>query len=105
MQYDNKDVYSGSWSGGKKEGRGTFIFFKTGQKFVGEWRKGQMVSGKWVYPNGTCFSGTFDNNKPKGAGEWSFANGNKVEGTYKQTMRVDVDDFKLTWKTTGDITA
>lgn len=105
MQYNNKDVYSGSWVCGKKEGRGTFIFFETKQKFVGDWRKGTMVTGKWAYPNGTSFVGSFDNNKPKGKGEWSFANGNKVEGCYKQTMRVDVDDYKLSWKTTGDITA
>lgn len=64
-----------------------------------------MVSGKWVYPNDTFFQGQFDNNKPKGKGEWNFANGNKIQGVYKQTMRVDVDDYKLSWSTTGDITA
>jgi radial spoke head protein 1 len=87
MQYANQDVYSGSWSNGCKEGKGTFIFFKTGEKYVGEWRKGKMVSGEWVYPNGTCFKGNFDNNKPKGAGVWSFVNGNKVEGCYKQSVK------------------
>ncbi len=35
MTYLNKDVYSGSWSNGKKDGQGTYIFFQTGEKYVG----------------------------------------------------------------------
>ena len=69
-----------------------------------------MVSGQWIYPNGSCFKGAFDNNKPKGAGKWDFANGNTVEGYYKQLHAADMpveqnDDIKLSWTTTGDITA
>ena len=35
MTYLNKDVYSGSWANGKKDGQGTYIFFETGEKYVG----------------------------------------------------------------------
>ena len=83
LKYGNNDVYSGQWANGCKEGKGTYIFFKTGQKYTGEWRKGQMVNGQWFYPNGTFFSGNFDNNMPKGAGQWNFKDGNKVQGCYK----------------------
>ena len=55
MTYANKDVYSGSWKDGKKSGQGTYIFFQTGMKYVGQWAGGAMVSGQWKYPNGTYF--------------------------------------------------
>ena len=77
-------------------------------KYVGTWKAGQMVKGKWIYPNGTCFEGNFDNNQPKGHGKWNFVNGNCVSGQYSQIKRADVDPenvIKLSWKTTCDITA
>ena len=70
--YQNKDVYSGQWVKGKKEGKGTYVFFSTGMKFVGIWKLGQMQTGRWQYPNGTFYEGTFDSNKPKGSGKWNF---------------------------------
>ena len=53
--YKNKDIYSGNWAQGEKDGKGSFIFERTGQKYVGLWIKSQMVSGKWVYENGSYF--------------------------------------------------
>ena len=64
-----------------------------------------MVSGKWLYPNGSYFKGNFENNQPKGVGQWHFLNGNVVEGAYTQTKRVETGDpnqIKLTWKTFTD---
>ena len=60
--YKNGDIYSGQWVEGKKEGQGTYIFFETGMKYVGTFKAGQMVKGKWLYKNGSCFEGNFDNN-------------------------------------------
>ena len=62
-----------------------------------------MVSGQWLYPNGSFFQGNFENNQPKGTGQWHFKNGNVVEGCYTQTKRVDDahGDTKLSWKTTS----
>ena len=77
-------------------------------KYVGMFKNGQLVSGKWLYPNGTYFEGNFDNNQPKGPGKWVFANGNVVCGDYHQIKRADVSQdnlIKLSWKTTSDITA
>ena len=106
MTYTNKDVYSGNWANGKKDGQGTYIYFKTGEKYVGNFKNGQLVRGKWIYPNGSNFEGNFGHNQPKGAGTWSFANGNKVEGIYTQMTRADVEGnlIKLSWRTTSDIT-
>jgi len=45
MIYETKDIYSGYWKGGKKDGQGTYIFKQTGMKYVGAWKAGQMVKG------------------------------------------------------------
>lgn len=76
--YPNKDVYSGKWVNGKKDGHGTYVFNATAMKYVGEWFEGKFLTGRWVYPNGTYYEGQFQNNKPKGAGTWNLANGNKL---------------------------
>ena len=83
MTYKNNDLYSGSWKDGEKDGKGTYVFEKTGQKYQGIFMKGQMISGEWIYPNGTNYRGNFDNNKPKGKGTWTFENGNIVAGAYQ----------------------
>ena len=82
MIYVNKDIYSGQWKNGKKDGQGTYIFNDTGMKFVGLFKGGNLTNGKWTYPNGTFFEGNFDNNQPKGEGKWNFENGNVVKGVY-----------------------
>ena len=51
-------------------------------KYVGTFKAGKLESGKWLYPNGSYFEGSFDNNKPKGVGMWNFENQNKVQGLY-----------------------
>ena len=107
MTYTNQDVYSGTWKDGLKHGQGTYVFYSTGMKFVGNWVKGKIAQGEWRYPNGTKFVGKFDNNKPKGKGKWIFINGNVVEGEYNQKKHAHIDqgdDIKLTWKTLSDIT-
>ena len=107
MKYDNGDIYSGNWKNGKKDGPGTYIFDQTKMKFIGKFAAGQMVEGKWIYPNGSYFEGQFDNNQPKGEGKWHFANGNVVGGIYRQTNKVDsakADEIQLNWKTTSDLT-
>ena len=72
MIYVNGDIYSGMWKNGKKDGQGTYIFEATKMKFVGNFKAGKLTEGKWQYPNGSYFSGRFDNNQPKGHGEWHF---------------------------------
>jgi hypothetical protein len=62
MTYVNKDVYSGNWRGGQKNGQGTYVFEATKMKFVGKWNMGEIESGQWKYPNGTYFQGIFNKN-------------------------------------------
>lgn len=56
-------------------------------KMQGEWVKGEIANGKWIYPNGVYFEGEFKNNKPSGHGTWHFANGNTLEGTFSQQAK------------------
>ena len=83
MHYINGDIYSGMWKSGKKDGKGTYIFEQTKMKFIGMFKAGKLCDGKWIYPNGSYYEGSFDNNQPKGDGKWNFANGNVVAGQYK----------------------
>ena len=90
--YPNGDVYSGWWKFGEKEGTGTYSFKSTGMKIFGQWKNGQCDQGKWIYPNGMYFEGTFENNKPKGQGKWHFKNGNVLDGTYEQKPKSAEDE-------------
>ena len=58
------------------------------------------MNGRWIFPNGTYYEGSFSNNKPNGKGVWVFVNGNKVNGNYKQTVipNEDPDDKKVNIK-------
>ena len=85
--YPNGDVYSGWWKFGDKEGTGTYKSKASGMKMQGEWVKGEIANGKWIYPNGVYFEGEFKNNKPSGHGTWHFANGNTLEGTFSQQAK------------------
>ena len=85
--YPNGDVYSGWWKFGDKEGTGTYIFKSTGMKLFGQWKQEKIISGRWIYPNGVYYEGTFENNKPSGKGKWVFKNGNVLDGNYEQKKK------------------
>jgi radial spoke head protein 1 len=90
--YPNGDVYSGWWRFGEKEGTGTYLSKQTNMKMFGDWTAGNIKSGRWVYPNGIYFEGSFENNKPIGEGTWNFKNGNKLEGAYSQKPKEAGED-------------
>ena len=92
--YTNGDTYSGWWKFGEKEGTGCYHFKETGMKLYGDWTAGSITKGKWIYPNGMYFEGSFENNKPKGTGKWVFKNGNELEGEYEQKPK-EVDDDEV----------
>ena len=90
--YKNGDVYSGWWTYGDKQGYGTYVFKETGMKMCGDWDKGNLQTGQWIYPNGVYFEGKFSNNKPQGEGMWYFRNGNSLKGTFEQKPKVKNED-------------
>lgn len=92
FQYCNGDAYIGQWKEGKKHGSGTYACAADGTKLKGEWAKGQIQSGQWIFPNGAFFSGKFRYNKPLGKGVWVFPNGNQLMGEYKQKELVGEEE-------------
>ncbi|CAE8737629.1 unnamed protein product [Polarella glacialis] len=92
FSYVNGDVYVGQWKEGKKHGNGSYVYAKDGTKLVGEWEGGKIVSGRWIFPNGTFYSGKFRYNKPFGKGAWVFSNGNQLAGDYHQKEQVTEED-------------
>jgi len=68
---------------------------------------GEIKTGKWVFPNGVCFEGKFEKNRPKGEGVWHFTNGNKVKGEFNHTTAENPEGepiTKINWTTNHDIT-
>lgn len=113
FKFSNGDIYSGQWKNNLKHGKGTYIVndckLEENQymKIVGEWENGEITSGKWLFPNGTYFEGSFEKNLPKGEGNWVFENGNKNNGIYKHSeARIGNKgeiSTKLTWTTKEEI--
>ena len=70
---------------------------------MGEWINGEIISGKWLFPNGTYFEGHFEKNKPKGVGVWCFINGNKIVGEFNHSQVEDLESgetfTKINWAT------
>lgn len=106
-----KDVYSGFWKYGEKHGFGTYTFYDSKLKLSGEWEKGKLLKGKWIFPNGIFWEGNFKNNKPVDIGVWHFPNNNTVKGEFKQIEDEEAEPnpdtgekpIKLTWRTVADV--
>lgn len=47
-------------------------------KLIGVWEENKIIEGKWIFPNGTFYSGQFKDNKPNGDGVWSINTGNNL---------------------------
>ncbi len=67
---------------------------------------GEIISGKWIFPNLTYFEGNFEKNKPKGLGFWCFKNGNKIQGEFNHSQVEDPETgnpyTKIKWMTTQE---
>jgi hypothetical protein len=111
--FGNGDIYSGSWVNGKKHGKGTYIVNSCKlegnnyMKIVGNWEFGEIITGKWIFPNKTQYEGDFEKNLPKNKGHWTFINGNELSGEYNHTEAYNQDlkeiQTKLTWKSDENI--
>ena len=93
--YANGDVYSGGWAKGVKQGHGTFLVARDESQLVGQWEKGAMVSGKWVWKDGTSWHGPFKASSPLGHGIFYFPNGTVQEGDYVQEGDKENPDAEL----------
>ena len=69
-------------------------------KLVGNWQDNHITEGRWIFPNGTFYQGSFVNDKPNGDGRWYFQNGNTLDGVYQQEIipNEDPDEKKINMK-------
>lgn len=99
--YANGDIYSGAWVNGVKAGEGTFLCAADESQLVGTWDKGAMVTGKWVWKDGTSWHGPFKASQPLGRGVFYFPNGMLQEGEYVQEGDAEdpeAGELKTTWR-------
>ncbi len=100
----NGDIYSGSWKAGVKQGEGQMMYAKDESQLVGSWHKGHMVTGKWIWKDGTSWHGPFKNSQPLGRGIFYFPNGMVQEGEYVTEGEPEEGDdaaLKTVWKGGG----
>lgn len=113
FNYANGDIYSGSWKNNLKHGKGTYIVNacklegNNYMKIVGNWDRGEIINGKWLFPDNTSYEGLYEKNLPKSYGTWSFSNGNLNIGEYKHSEARDLAtkqiQTKLTWSSKEEI--
>ena len=100
----NGDIYSGSWKAGVKSGEGTLMYAKDESQLVGTWAKGAMVTGKWIWKDGTSWHGPFKASQPLGRGVFYFPNGLMQEGEYVtvgEAEEGEEGELKTQWKAAG----
>ena len=119
----NGNKYVGEWQNGKTNGQGTKTWKKYGGKYVGEmkddlehgygimkWRNGDKYEGQWkkgiangegiiIYgPNskipGARYKGQIKDGKMHGEGKYVFANGEILEGIFKNDVFMNVQNIK-----------
>ena len=94
--YAGGDIYSGGWVKGVKQGQGTFFVARDESQLVGQWEKGAMMTGRWVWRDGTSWHGPFKGSSPLGRGVFYFPNGTMQEGEYVQEGDKENPDAELT---------
>lgn len=108
MVYADGSRYEGEWVHNKRHGRGT-LYYRDGQRLTGQWHEDQYLvedwaqlafvgdtsrlrdcnripctagSGKFLYPDGSKYVGTFQNGKPHGQGSVFYLNGDRYDGAW-----------------------
>ena len=78
----NGDVYTGTFTDGKLEGKGT-LKTASGNSYDGNFAGGQPSgSGTMKYANGTTYTGSWADGQRSGSGTVNYANGDKFSGSF-----------------------
>ena len=82
IQYPNGDIYRGELKGGKRHGKGTYIY-SIGAVYTGEFRDG-LRHGKGVmkWSNESSYNGEWQNDKRHGKGTYTWADGYVYTGEW-----------------------
>ncbi|CAM9295975.1 unnamed protein product [Laminaria digitata] len=96
-----QDIYSGTWVANKKSGKGMYQFGADNSTMHGTWEDGTITEGKWVFKDGTVYTGRFEGGRPKGDGAFAFQNGITQTGVYEAVVAEDADEEEppaLLWR-------
>lgn len=81
MRGHDGTVYTGQWSGSRRDGHGTLFF--DGGVFEGQWSRGSAHGDGIVhFKNGDTFRGTYVDNQKSGRGVYRWADGAEEVGAY-----------------------
>lgn len=82
FEFENGDIYSGSWQNGKPHGRGTYDF-SNGDRYVGEFKEGKFEGdGTYVWKDKSKYKGQWSAGKRDGYGKFTWPTGNSYWGKW-----------------------
>ena len=86
FQWENGDMYIGSWINGLPNGNGKFIW-ENGDNFTGNFEEGKLSGqGRYKWKNGNSYNGQWVENKMSGRGTFYW---NKEGATYEGWFKDD----------------
>ena len=87
MEFDDGDVYEGSWKDGLQHGFGIHSDFVGSERYVGEWNGGlKHGRGTMRFWNGDLYEGDWARGQIEGHGTMVFSNGDRYEGEWEGQM-------------------
>lgn len=82
VEFIDGRVFIGSLEGGRRTGRGTYVW-TNGERYVGGWRNDQQEgSGEWTSPKGDHYVGEYRLGKREGKGVMTYANKMQYDGAW-----------------------
>lgn len=81
-EYWEGAVYEGQWDNDKEHGHGKMTI-KNGETFIGEFKNGSIVYGKYTYSGGHVYQGKFEDFSMNGQGTVLSPNGQTYTGEFK----------------------
>jgi hypothetical protein len=82
IDYSAHVEYNGEWYDNKIHGFGTIKNYFENFSFTGKFENNMMIYGTMTWPNGTVYSGYFENNNMNGLGYIKWPNNSKFEGMF-----------------------
>jgi len=92
----SNDIYSGSWSYGKRHEQGVYEFSKDKSVLKGYWNKlGDIEEGEWIMTHDIIYSGKFHHGKPIGKGTFTIGpTSSSVSGSYVEKIPSSNNDVE-----------
>ena len=82
--YENNDIFEGDFLDGRRDGRGTYRYYKSGNKYQGDWSQNNKHGiGKMSYNNVGEYHGYWEHNRRHGEGVFTYTNGDVYSGWWK----------------------